>query len=61
VTSHVRIAGDNKVSGGDVNRVRRTLVEQGVSFVSPGTPGRLFAPGLAPADAAPERRIPVAG
>jgi nicotinamidase-related amidase len=38
-------------AGGDVDRVRRTVVEQGANFVSPGTPGRLLAPGLAPADA----------
>jgi nicotinamidase-related amidase len=34
--------------GRDVDRVRRTLIEQGASFVSPGTPGRLLAPGLVP-------------
>lgn len=39
--------------GGDVDRVRRTLVERGADFVTPGTPGRLLAPGLAP-DGAPD-------
>jgi nicotinamidase-related amidase len=34
--------------GRDVDRVRRTIIEQGAAFVSPGTPGRLLAPGLAP-------------
>jgi nicotinamidase-related amidase len=38
-------------TGGDVDRVRRTLVERGADFVSPGAPGRLLAPGLGPADA----------
>jgi nicotinamidase-related amidase len=33
--------------GRDVDRVRRTIIEQGATFVSPGTPGRLLAPGLA--------------
>jgi nicotinamidase-related amidase len=37
--------------GHDVDRVRRTLVEQGASFLAPGTPGRLLAPGLPPEDA----------
>jgi nicotinamidase-related amidase len=37
--------------GRDVDRVRRALVRAGAQFVSPGTPGRLLAPGLAPADA----------
>jgi nicotinamidase-related amidase len=37
--------------GQDVDRVRRTLVQAGAEFVAPGTPGRLLAPGLAPADA----------
>jgi nicotinamidase-related amidase len=37
--------------GGDVDRVRRTLVAGGASFVAPGAPGRLLAPGLAPVDA----------
>ena len=37
--------------GQDVDRVRRTLVEGGARFVSPGTPGRLLAPGLAPVGA----------
>jgi nicotinamidase-related amidase len=35
--------------GGDVDRVRRTLIESGAHFVTPGTPGRLLAAGLAPA------------
>jgi nicotinamidase-related amidase len=39
--------------GRDVDRVRRTVVEQGAAFVCPGTPGRLLAPGLAP-DGAPD-------
>ena len=39
--------------GRDVDRVRRTVVERGAAFVSPGTPGRLLAPGLAP-DGAPD-------
>ena len=39
--------------GREVDRVRRTIVEQGAVFVSPGTPGRLLAPGLAP-DGAPD-------
>ena len=34
--------------GREVDRVRRTIVEQGAAFVAPGTPGRLLAPGLAP-------------
>lgn len=34
--------------GDDVDRVRRGLVDSGVDFVRPGTPGRLLAPGLAP-------------
>ncbi|GIE96229.1 cysteine hydrolase family protein [Paractinoplanes rishiriensis] len=38
------------VDGQDVDRVRRTLVQGGAVFVQPGTPGRLLAPGLAPAD-----------
>jgi len=33
--------------GDDVDRVRRTLIEDGADFVRPGTPGRLLAPGLA--------------
>jgi nicotinamidase-related amidase len=37
--------------GRDVDRVRRTVVEEGAVFVSPGTPGRLLARGLAPAGA----------
>jgi nicotinamidase-related amidase len=37
--------------GGDVDRVRRTVVSSGAEFVAPGTPGRLLAPGLALADA----------
>jgi nicotinamidase-related amidase len=37
--------------GQDVDRVRRTLVQAGAEFVAPGTPGRLLAPGLAPAGA----------
>jgi nicotinamidase-related amidase len=39
--------------GREVDRVRRTLIEQGVAFLSPGTPGRLLAPELAP-EGAPE-------
>jgi nicotinamidase-related amidase len=35
--------------GGDVDRVRRTLIESGAHFVTPGTPGRLLAAGLTPA------------
>ncbi|MFI5890454.1 cysteine hydrolase family protein [Actinoplanes sp. NPDC051513] len=35
--------------GQDVDRVRRTLVQGGAEFARPGTPGRLLAPGLAPA------------
>lgn len=38
-------------TGDDIDRVRRTLIASGVSFVSPGTPGRLLAPGLPPAGA----------
>ena len=34
--------------GRDVDRVRRTLIEQGAPFLSPGTPGRGLAWGLAP-------------
>jgi nicotinamidase-related amidase len=34
--------------GRDVDRARRTLVEQGAAFVSPGASGRLLAPGLSP-------------
>jgi nicotinamidase-related amidase len=34
--------------GRDVDRVRRTIIENGAAFVSPGMPGRLLAPGLAP-------------
>ncbi|MCA2213096.1 cysteine hydrolase family protein [Jidongwangia harbinensis] len=37
--------------GGDVDRVRRTLIENGAEFARPGSPGRLLAPGLAPAHA----------
>jgi nicotinamidase-related amidase len=37
--------------GGDVDRVRRELIASGVSFVTPGSPGRLLAAGMAPADA----------
>ncbi|HEY7272091.1 MAG TPA: isochorismatase family cysteine hydrolase [Actinoplanes sp.] len=37
--------------GRDVDRVRRTLIEQGASFTAPGTPGRLLAPGLPPENA----------
>ena len=33
--------------GGDVDRVRRTLIESGAEFARPGSPGRLLAPGLA--------------
>lgn len=35
----------------DVDRVRRTLIENGAEFARPGTPGRLLAPGLVPPDA----------
>jgi nicotinamidase-related amidase len=38
-------------TGDDVDRVRRSLVATGVSFVSPGSPGRLLASGLPPAGA----------
>jgi len=34
--------------GQDVDRVRRTIVQDGATFVRPGTPGRLLAAGLAP-------------
>lgn len=37
--------------GRDVDRVRRTRVEGGADFVSPGTPGRLLVDGLIPTDA----------
>jgi nicotinamidase-related amidase len=37
--------------GGDVDRVRRTLIEGGAEFVRPGSPGRLIAPELLPAGA----------
>ena len=37
--------------GQDVDRVRRGLVQSGVAFARPGTPGRLLAPGLAAGDA----------
>jgi nicotinamidase-related amidase len=36
--------------GQDVDRVRRSLVQGGAAFARPGHPGRLLAPGLAPAD-----------
>jgi nicotinamidase-related amidase len=36
--------------GQDVDRVRRTLVQNGAELARPGTPGRLLAPGLAPID-----------
>ena len=35
--------------GEDVDRVRRTLIENGADFARPGSPGRLLAPGFAPA------------
>jgi nicotinamidase-related amidase len=36
--------------GHDVDRVRRSMVQGGADFVRPGSPGRLLARGLAPAD-----------
>ena len=33
--------------GEDVDRVRRTLIDDGADFARPGSPGRLLAPGLA--------------
>jgi nicotinamidase-related amidase len=37
--------------GGDVDRVRRTLIESGAEFARPGSPGRLLAPELLPTGA----------
>jgi nicotinamidase-related amidase len=34
--------------GEDVDRVRRTLIDNGADFARPGSPGRLLAPGFAP-------------
>jgi nicotinamidase-related amidase len=44
--------------GREVDRVRRTLIEQGAAFLGPGTPGRRLARGLAP-ESAPDLDDPL--